>query len=149
MPEAQRLTQLLADRVRANAPGAGLWMTAQDERVRPTHRKADGQTIPDNLRFIVEHPSHSGHELAQGPRDPDLSLENRINCRCIAGSLPGLIAEHVAASSVLLRGATAVATVSVEFSRIVESEHPGAGDSGGGWFARSISEAAVGGAASR
>lgn len=80
VPEARRLADQLADRVRANAPNAGIWITAHDERVRPTHVEADGQTIPDNLRYILTHPSHGGEELAQAPRDPDLSIGNRINC---------------------------------------------------------------------
>lgn len=144
VPEAHRLADLLADRVRANAPNAGVWITAQDERVRPTHRDADGQVVPDNLRYILDHPSHSGSELARAPRDPDLSEGNRINCRCLAGSLPGVIAERVAAGDVVLTGATARATVSVEFPRIVESEHPDAGQGGGGWVRRSIEETAAG-----
>lgn len=79
VPAARRLTESLADRMRANAPDAGLWITAQDERVRPTHRDADGQVVPANLRFAVDKPA-GGAELARAPRDPDLSLENRINC---------------------------------------------------------------------
>lgn len=143
VPEARRLADVLADRVRANAPDAGVWITAQDERVRPTHRDADGQAIPDNLRFILEHASHSGHELARAPRDPDLSAGNRIACRCLVAALPGVIAERVQKSDVVLTGARARATVSVEFSRIVESENPGPDDGGGGWLARAVQEAAA------
>lgn len=143
VPEARRLADALADRVRANVPDAGVWITARDERVRPTHVEADGQTIPANLRYVLTHPSHGGQELAQAPRDPDLSLGNRISCRCVAAALPGLIAEHVHVSDVVLRGARAMATVAVVFPRIVESEYPGPGDSGGGWAARSVEEVAV------
>jgi hypothetical protein len=160
VPEAHRLADMLAERVRANAPDARVWITKQDEKVRPTHVKADGQTIPTNLRFVLDHPSsvqtstaaadRSGtsspveggeQELARKPRDPDLSIGNRINCRCIDAGLPGLIAQHVAAGDVVQRGPQATATVSVTFSRIVESEHPGPEDGGGGWLARSVDEA--------
>jgi hypothetical protein len=143
VPEARRLADQLADRVRANVPDAGVWITARDERVRPTHVEADGQTIPANLRYSLTHPSHGGNELARAPRDPDLSIGNRIQCRCVAAGLPGAIAAHVHSSDVLLQGARAVATVSVQFPRIVESEHPGAGDGGGGWLRRSVEEVAV------
>lgn len=144
MPKVRELADALANRVRANAPDAGVWMTWQDERVRPTHREADGQTIPDNLRYELNKPHEEGTELARAPRDPDLSIGNRINCRCLAAKVAGIIAEHVATSDTMLVGTTARATVSVEFHRIVESEHPGPEDSGGGWLARSVAEVAAG-----
>lgn len=149
VPEARRLANQLADRVRSNTPPARVWITAADERVRPTHVEADGQTIPDNLRYILDHPSHGGQEMARVPGDPDLSEGNRINCRCVAVGLPGLIAEHVATSDVVVQGSAARATVSVEFPRIVESEHPDAGDGGGGWLRLSVEEAAAARARSR
>ncbi len=92
VPEARRLADSLADRVRANVPDAKVWITQRDERVRKTHVKADTQTIPDNLRYILNHPAHADHEadgagfdpgtqeLAAKPRDPELSIGNRINC---------------------------------------------------------------------
>jgi hypothetical protein len=143
VPAVTRARDLLAERMRANAPDAALWITAQDEAVRPTHRDADGQVIPDNLRFILERPA-GGHELAAAPRDPDLSLENRANCRCLSVHVPGAVAERVGASDVVLRGAQASATVSVHFPRVVESEYPDAGTPGGGWVRRAIAEAAAG-----
>lgn len=143
VPAARRLVEQLAERLRANAPAAAAWITAQDERVRPTHRDADGQTVPDNLRYILE--KHSGgHELARGPRDPDLSLPNRANCRCLTVHLPGLIAENVSTSEVSIVGTSARATATVRFNRIVESEHPDGEDGGGGWARRAIEETAAG-----
>lgn len=139
VPAVRRLADQLADRLRANAPDAGAWLSAQDERVRPTHRDADGQTVPDNLRYVIDKPS-GGAELARAPRDPDLSLENRIACRCLAVRLPGVIAETVARGDTVQAGSTARATVSVSFPRIVESEHPGPDDGGGGWARRAIEE---------
>jgi hypothetical protein len=144
VPKVRELADALAARIRANVPDAGVWMTAQDERVRPTHRDADGQEIPDNLRYILDHPNHEGQELARVPGDPDLSLENRINCRCLALRIEGLIAEHVATGDTVLAGPQARATVSVSFPRIVESENPGPEDGGGGWLARSVAEVAAG-----
>jgi hypothetical protein len=149
VPEARRLAAQLADRVKANVPGAGVWVTRGDHRVRHTHVSTDGQTIPDNLRYEVEHPSLTGVELARAPGDEELSLPNRINCRCVPVALPELIAEHVATSDVELRGARAHAAVSVPFHRIVESEHPGPGDGGGGWLRRSVEETAAAWARSR
>lgn len=146
-PAARHLAELLADRIRVNAPSVKTWITVQDERVRVTHRHADGQTVPANLRYLLEHPSGNNwdepdgsHELARAPRDPNLSLGNRLYCRCISADLVGVIASRVRRGEPLITGTSATVEVSVEFPRIVESEHPGSGDSGGGWAARSIEE---------
>lgn len=149
-PAARRLADLLAERLAANAPDARVWITMADERVRTTHRHADGQTIPANLRFVLEHPRGNNwdegdgtHELAAHPRDPDLSPGNRIYCRCIDADLKGVIASRVAAGDTVVTGSSARVTVSVAFPRIVESEHPGQGDGGGGWAARAMQETAA------
>lgn len=150
VPEAHRLTQQLVDRVKANVPPAHIWITVRDDRVRPTHVSTDGQSIPGNLRFEVEHPREDNtYEMAREPRDAALSLSNRINCRCRLHRDPGMIGETVASSGVLLQGTRATATVSVNFHRIVESEHPGSGDDGGGWLARSVAEVAAARAVAR
>jgi hypothetical protein len=143
VPAVRHIADQLAERMRANAPDARAWITAQDERVRPTHRDADGQTIPANLRYAIDKPT-GGAELARAPRDQNLSPANRLNCRCIDVLLPGAVADTVSVSDVTLRRSAASATVSVHFPRIVESEHPDASDGGGGWVARSITEAAGG-----
>ena len=58
------------------------WLTARDDRVRPTkpghfdHQAADGQTVPKGDPFIV-----SGEQL-QHPGDPSGSAGNIIRCRC-------------------------------------------------------------------
>ena len=134
---------LLTERGWLLADGIVAHNCAQDERVRPTHRDADGQTIPDNLRYVIEKAS-GGAELARAPRDPDLSVGNRIACRCLSVAVPGAVAERVGTSDVVLTGTAARATVSVQFPRIVESEHPDVGDGGGGWARRSIEETAAG-----
>lgn len=149
-PAARRAADLLAERLRANAPDVRVWVTMADERVRTTHRHADGQAIPSNLRFVLEKPDaqhwdtpDGTHELARHPRDPDLSFPNRHQCRCVDADLKGVIAAGVSAGDTIVAGSTARVTVSVEFPRIVESEHPGQGDDGGGWAARSLDEVAA------
>lgn len=142
-PAVMRIQDALADAIRRNAPDAALWMSARDERVRPTHVEADGQTVPDNLRYVLTHPSTGGHELARAPRDPDLSVGNRINCRCISAALVGAIAERVAKGDVQVVGPRVRATVSVSYPRVVESEHPGPDDGGGGWVRQAIVETAA------
>lgn len=52
------------------------WLATPDERTRPHHRTADGQTRPLNEPFRV-----MGEEL-MFPGDPSGSPTNIINCRC-------------------------------------------------------------------
>lgn len=55
-----------------------IWITVGDERVRPAHMEAHGQTVRYDANFIV-----GGEELAY-PKDSRGSLWNIINCRCIS-----------------------------------------------------------------
>jgi hypothetical protein len=52
------------------------WITEHDERVRLSHKAADGQTVPIWMPFIVE------DEALMFPGDPAGSPDNVINCRC-------------------------------------------------------------------
>lgn len=59
----------------AGAVGKG-WLAEDDHRTRPTHREADGQTVPIGQPFQID-----GH-AADYPGDPDLPIDERIWCRC-------------------------------------------------------------------
>jgi hypothetical protein len=126
--------------IRRSAPSGSIWITAHDERVRKTHVEAEGQLIPANLRFVLNHPETTAKELARAPRDPDLSVGNRVNCRCVAAEIPMAVAEGVRNEGVVIEGTRIVGTASVTFNRVVESENPGQGDSGGGWVRAAVTE---------
>jgi len=53
-----------------------VWVSAEDDRTRPAHNEADGQTVDLDEPFIVD-----GEEL-MFPGDPSGSAANIINCRC-------------------------------------------------------------------
>ena len=53
------------------------WLTAGDERVRPTHQDAEGQVVGITSKFMV------GGEQLDHPGDPMGSPEEIINCRCV------------------------------------------------------------------
>lgn len=55
-----------------------------DDRTRPSHVAADGQTVDYNERFTV-----AGEQLRY-PRDPIASAKETINCRCIMIAIPVL-----------------------------------------------------------
>jgi hypothetical protein len=50
------------------APPARIWRTVGDERVRETHRQADGQAIPTNLKFILNKPERGPTARGQAER---------------------------------------------------------------------------------
>lgn len=52
------------------------WVATLDDRTRPSHEVAHGQTVPLNGMFTV------GAEEALYPGDPNLSDDEAINCRC-------------------------------------------------------------------
>lgn len=52
------------------------WSARDDNRTRPAHDRADGQTVPINQPFIVN------MEALMMPGDPAGSPANIINCRC-------------------------------------------------------------------
>ena len=53
-----------------------VWTSAGDDRVRPDHEDADGQTVAIGDTFDV------GGEAAMYPGDPSLSWDESANCRC-------------------------------------------------------------------
>jgi SPP1 gp7 family putative phage head morphogenesis protein len=55
-----------------------IWFTALDEKVRPTHRKMHGLSIPIGQSWVLG----SGSTL-RFPGDPMGSAAETINCRCI------------------------------------------------------------------
>ena len=53
-----------------------VWRGILNDRIRPTHLAANGQTVPLNQNFIV------GGYLAQTPRDSRLPASESSRCRC-------------------------------------------------------------------
>lgn len=52
------------------------WDAREDNRTRPAHDRADGQTVAVSQPFIVD------NEALMAPGDPSGSPHNVINCRC-------------------------------------------------------------------
>lgn len=77
-------TEILSAASYANQQGAlatGLpmlkkWIAGKDDRTRPTHRSAHGQTVDIDKPYII------GDEEAMFPGDPSLTAKERIRCRC-------------------------------------------------------------------
>lgn len=58
------------------------WLSAQDDRVRDTHRRIDGTQAALDEPFLVPL-KNGGEEPMMHPGDPAASAENVIRCRCV------------------------------------------------------------------
>lgn len=141
-PRMHRILDMLHDEVASRAPDAKTWVTMRDERVRVSHFKADTQTIPENLRFILER-ADSTRDLARAPRDPSLPTDQRAGCRCDAPTLPGIIRESVHRSDVDVNGTLVSGSVESRFPRIIESETGTSEDEGTHFMHQAVTEVAA------
>lgn len=138
-PRVNAVAQRLLETAQRTAPPSKVWVTLEDDRVRHSHRAVDGQEIPDNVPFILPKPNGGGHEAGMMPRSPEFTLENRINCRCVAVTLPEAIARSMHLDHATVVAARVTAQVWTGYERAAESEHA---QHGGGWFARAAHQVA-------
>lgn len=122
-PRVDRINEDVRDAARRLAPDVRVWLTVRDERVRRTHVKTDGQMIPDNLRFKLPKTIGVGVDLAKHPRDTNLPVAQRINCRCADPTIPGVLAASIHSFPAVLQGTRVVAETETRFPRAAESEN--------------------------
>lgn len=144
-PRVDRALDMLRDTARGNAPSTRAWVTAGDERVRQTHRDANGQVIPDNLRFKVPKPGQPGQvELARYPRDREgLSDANYYNCRCHDDTIPHLLRDSIVRTPVTLVGTRVEGSVETRFPRAAESEFGTSEDTAAHFMTNALREVAA------
>ena len=68
--------------VNEQTPMTKIWVTAGDDRVRPDHADAEGQSVP------VDQPFDVGGEALMFPGDPNGSDAEILNCRCWVSVVP-------------------------------------------------------------
>jgi hypothetical protein len=56
------------------------WLATEDQRTRPDHRDADGQTVPWGEPFRL---GPAGLVLMMHPHDPEGPADQIVNCRCV------------------------------------------------------------------
>ncbi len=123
VPAIRRALEMLEDAAQTKAPETRAWITMRDGKVRQSHMDADGQTIPANLRFRLDHPNLPGTvELARHPRDPTISAANAANCRCHDATIPHLLRDSIHKTDVQQIGTRVQGSVETRFPRAAESE---------------------------
>lgn len=73
----QNLQRATARRIQEQGLSWKKWVAHHDDRTRPAHREADGQTVPATDTFTV------GGFRMRYPKDPSAPLHLTVNCRCI------------------------------------------------------------------
>jgi hypothetical protein len=135
-----------AEDIKAGAPPTKRWQSMEDDRVRHTHKRANGQEVPENLRFEVksmdwdrEHRGLGPQTYMLAPRDEtSRAVANIINCRCVPVVLPDGIRDHVEASDAVVAGEKVTASVTCDAPLVRACEHgdvyPGGMVSPGSFF---------------
>jgi hypothetical protein len=76
MANAGSQAAMIMLQARADKPLLKEWVSREDDRVRESHSRADGQRVPVASYFMV------GHSPMLMPGDPDAPAEEVVNCRC-------------------------------------------------------------------
>jgi hypothetical protein len=157
-PAVDRAKDAVQAAARRRAPDGATWVTAHDERVRPAHADADGQTIPDNLRFrIVDTkgympsgrrethtpPAPPAVHLMRAPRDRSAPIHLTANCRCVKVAVPQAVARTILAGPTVVLGTIARAEVSTSFPRAAESEYGTGQDRAAAFMRGAVNEVAA------
>lgn len=145
-PAVQRVVARLAGAVRAEAPGTKTWVSRRDALVRPEHRKAHGQEVPDNLRFVVDAPRYDQQHYRSGPtqqlrypRDTHGGTPgNTANCRCEAVPDPEGLARRVRFRPVMVAGARVRGVVISAGPRVREANDGTDGDQASHYMERAV-----------
>lgn len=122
VPRVRRVLNDVEREAKSRAPAVKVWITARDERVRPTHHHTDGQAIPANLRYKVRANDTDSPTMMREPRDPGAPIEETINCRCQSVVDPDALRNAIRAGEVEVAGARVRGQVVCEFHRAPESE---------------------------
>lgn len=141
--KVESITDAIVREAKDRAPDAKTWITEADERVRPSHAHADGQTIAENLSYELPAMVYQrkgrgpdgkainpeggwqttdGVDLASAPRDPELPLHQRVECRCESVPAGPLLAEATHALPTRIDGTRVEASVECTFHRVGEAE---------------------------
>lgn len=142
-PLVEHATLAVRDAARGFAPPVKIWLTVQDERVRRSHVKTDGQAVPDNLRFKLPKVRGAGIDLARLPRDLNLPLDNRINCRCEAIPVPDMLSRSIHSLPPVLQGTRVVGVIQTYFKRAAESENGTSEDTPAHFFLNALRQVAA------
>jgi hypothetical protein len=129
-PEVTEIGHQVERAAKRLAPPLKEWVTVADDRVRPTHVAAEGQQVPDNLRFKInsmewdrKHRGLGEHTWMRAPRDESSrAVANIKNCRCTPRSIPDGIARNIRTGPTVVSATMVRVDVIAEGPWVVEAE---------------------------
>lgn len=132
-PEVGKIAKKVELTAKRLAPPTKKWVSMGDHLVRNTHREANGQEIPENLRFRVtgqpwdiKHGYSIGIDWMLHPKDTSTGLPSdvvqNVHCRCTTGLDPLGIADKISTGPTRVMGTEVHVTVSCTAVQIVECE---------------------------
>ncbi|MGG2460125.1 hypothetical protein ACO0M4_09945 [Streptomyces sp. RGM 3693] len=129
-PHIQRIAHQVEIEAKRLAPPTKQWVTVADDKVRPTHNRAQGQVVPDNLRFTINsmdwdrrHRGVGPLTYMKAPRDEtSRAVANLKNCRCTTRTIPDGISRNIRTLPPVITGSTVTAKVVASGEFVVEAE---------------------------
>ncbi|MGW0562949.1 hypothetical protein ACWDZ4_20575 [Streptomyces sp. NPDC003016] len=129
-PKVHEIARQVERQAKVFAPPTKQWVTVGDNKVRPTHVGAQGQEVPDNLRFEVNSMSWDRKHRGVGPitymkapRDEtSRAVANIKNCRCHARSIPDGISRNISTLPPVVTGSTVTVKVVAQGRWVVAAE---------------------------
>ncbi|MFE0058661.1 hypothetical protein [Streptomyces sp. NPDC059003] len=129
-PHVQRIAHQVEVEARRLAPPTKRWVTRADDKVRPTHAEAEGQTVPDNLRFTINSMAWDREHRGVGPNtymlrpldESSRAVANLKNCHCTTATDPGGIARNISTGQPIVTGKKVTVTVTARAPLVVEAE---------------------------
>lgn len=144
-PEVHNLAERVAEAAKGFAPPQKTWKSMGDPLVRPQHRKADGQAIPGNLRYVVDSPEYDRRhygvgptQLLREPRDPNGSPGATYNCRCRSQIDPGGVSRTISLGRLIITASEVSERITCTHDRAHEAEFGNDVDEGAHFMKRAV-----------
>lgn len=153
VPAITALTEKAADGAKKAAPPEKIWLSEDDERVRPEHVKAHDQHVPKNLRFTLDSPQydreHYGAGEIQMGRKPKHKGNGEdgftpgltANCRCFLSEDPKGVAKTIKAHRARAAGTKVTGRVTCDHELAVPAEFGNSRDVGARFMSKGLAAA--------
>ncbi|MBG7704921.1 hypothetical protein HCJ76_44370 [Streptomyces sp. MC1] len=129
-PKVEEIGRRVERQAKVFAPPTKKWVTVADNDMRPTHVAANGQEVPDNLRFQInsmqwdrDHRGVGPMTYMKFPRDESSrAVANLKNCECRADKIPDGISKNIRTLPPVVSGSKVTVTVVAEGEWVVAAE---------------------------
>jgi hypothetical protein len=129
-PKVEEIGRRVERQARILAPPTKRWVTVADHDMRRTHIQANGQEVPDNLRFEINSMQWDRDHRGVGPKtymkfprdESSRAVANLKNCECRADKIPDGISKNIRTLPPVVTGQKVTVTVVAEGQWVVAAE---------------------------